>query len=187
MGMEDWAVAIGAFLGVLTAAAAVLKYFWRGLSKWKNFIDDVAGEPARPGVDRRPGLVEDVATLRTRQEEIAVVANTAASDASAVRHELTANGGHSTTKDIASLAAKAAATAAEAAVEAKRHAQVTEGHAARTEGLLRQHVKDANVVINLRTHNEHQVVEALSEHGVEVNDLRPYPRYSEELPPQEGT
>lgn len=49
-----------ALLGALAAAA------WKGLPSMRRFghaLDDITGEPARPGVDARPGLVERMANV----------------------------------------------------------------------------------------------------------------------------
>lgn len=61
------------------------------MRKIMHFIDDVAGEPERPGVPARPGLMERVTTIESSLEQ--------------VRHEVTTNHGSSlkdAVKDIQS-------------------------------------------------------------------------------------
>ena len=90
---------IGAILALGVTLGTFGRSSWRWLRRLSHFIDDVTGEDARPGVVRRPGLVEQVDLLRQRQEEIAVIAEKAATDVAIVRRELTTNGG-SSVKDV---------------------------------------------------------------------------------------
>lgn len=65
---------------VLTAAAVVvalatlagwlLAKAWPALRKFAWFVDDVTGEPARPGVPARPGISERLAALEATQKEL---------------------------------------------------------------------------------------------------------------------
>lgn len=74
------------------AAIAVLAWvgfkIFPSLRKIMHFIDDVAGEPARPGVDARPGLMERVTSIELKQDEQADALEV-------VRHEVTTNHGSS--------------------------------------------------------------------------------------------
>ncbi len=74
------------------AAIAVLVWVavkvWPFLRKISHFIDDVAGEPARPGFEARPGLMERVSTIETKQDEQGAVLEV-------VQHEVTTNHGSS--------------------------------------------------------------------------------------------
>lgn len=74
------------------AAIAVLVWVavkvWPFLRKISHFIDDVAGEPARPGFEARPGLMERVSTMETKQDEQGAVLEV-------VQHEVTTNHGSS--------------------------------------------------------------------------------------------
>lgn len=54
----SWLLAIGVVL-------AGLKWVRPFLKKVIDFIDDVTGEPARPGVAARPGLMERLGTVET--------------------------------------------------------------------------------------------------------------------------
>lgn len=60
------AITIGALTGLgalLTAIAWTVRKLWPGVRKLNHFVDDVMGEPARPGVPARAGLVERMANL----------------------------------------------------------------------------------------------------------------------------
>lgn len=76
------------WLTVLAGVFAALKWVVPFARKVSHFIDDVAGEPARPGVPARPGLMERVTSIETTQvahgESIEIV-----------RHELFPNSGKS--------------------------------------------------------------------------------------------
>lgn len=186
MAADDLLITLGAVSGALAAigylSRSVIRQTWRWGKRAINFVDDVTGEPARPGVDRRPGLVEQVVNLkdgqqglvettdmlRSRQEEIAGIAMQAADDVSAVRHELTRNGGTFTTKDVVDNAAKSAEAAAAAAELAHRSAN-------RTEKLLRTHLENTEEILDVSAHNQSKVLGALSDHGIHVVDLREYP------------
>lgn len=54
------AAAIGLIFG---AVVWLVKVAWPFLQKISHFVDDVAGEPDRPGVPGRPGLMERVAHI----------------------------------------------------------------------------------------------------------------------------
>lgn len=63
--MPEWlpylvAAAIGLIFG---AVVWLVKVAWPFLQKISHFVDDVAGEPDRPGVPGRPGLMERVAHI----------------------------------------------------------------------------------------------------------------------------
>lgn len=64
MGRIDpgW-VAVG--LTLLALVGAFLRWVWPILRRVGHLADDLLGEPARPGVQRRPGLVERVANIET--------------------------------------------------------------------------------------------------------------------------
>jgi hypothetical protein len=102
---EHTLVIIGGVVAVSSAVVAFGRGAWRWMRRLSHFIDDVTGEDARNGQPRRPGLVEQVDMLRTRQEEIGAIAKKAAEDVAAVRHELTVNGGTSV-KDVVNRTAR---------------------------------------------------------------------------------
>lgn len=157
----------GGGLVIVTTLAAISVGAWRFLRKISHFIDDVNGEEARRGVPARPGVMEQVAALalaqddmRVRQEEVAAAAQTAADDASAIRSELTPNGG-SSTKDAVHAAVRAANAAEDAAT--------------RTEDLMRRHMENGLEIMAVGKHNDERLYTALAEHDVDVTDIREYP------------
>lgn len=57
-GISAWTViAWAVFIALI---AGVIKKLWPVVKKLADFLDDVAGEPARPGVPARAGLMERV-------------------------------------------------------------------------------------------------------------------------------
>jgi len=54
----------------VTGAAAGLVWAGRGVLRWgrriTHLVDDITGEPARPGVPARPGLMERIGTIEGR-------------------------------------------------------------------------------------------------------------------------
>lgn len=73
---------------VLAAIFAAVKWVVPFARKVSHFIDDVAGEPARPGVPARPGLMERVTSIEATQV-------THGKSIEVVRHELFPNSGKS--------------------------------------------------------------------------------------------
>lgn len=63
--MPEWLpYLVTAVIGLLFGAAAwLLKVAWPVVRKLNHFVDDVVGEPDRPGVPGRPGLMERVAHI----------------------------------------------------------------------------------------------------------------------------
>lgn len=181
MHAEDWiSLAVG-IIGVTVGVITFTRWFWRLGRRINHFLDDVNGEDPRPGVPARPGIMAQVNELRVRQEEIAevadlvagdqrlasqerteiaAVARQAAEDITAVRLELTRNGGDSTKDEV-----EAAARAAEAASEA----------ASRVEALLRRHMENGLEIMEVGIHNDAQVAEAIRKLGGEMSDIRPFP------------
>ena len=65
MTLETAPLYLVAFL-VLALLGALAAAVWKGLPalrKVGHVLDDITGEPARPGVDARPGLVERMANV----------------------------------------------------------------------------------------------------------------------------
>lgn len=63
----------GLWAGAAVAAVLFGRKAWPWLSRLKDFIDDLMGEPARPGVQARPGVMErlaaqEIETKRNRNE-----------------------------------------------------------------------------------------------------------------------
>jgi hypothetical protein len=67
-------VVIGAFAAVVTFIFKA----WPWVSRVKDFIDDLIGEPARPGVPARPGMMARLAAQEDAIEEVREAAQTAA-------------------------------------------------------------------------------------------------------------
>lgn len=69
--------ALGVLAAIATAVAWLLHKAWPAVRKLNHFVDDVAGEPARPGVPARPGLMERMCNLEGRlgnvEEDVTVV------------------------------------------------------------------------------------------------------------------
>lgn len=76
------------WLAAIAALVWVAVKVWPFLRKISHFIDDVAGEPARPGFEARPGLMERLGTVETKQDEQGAVLEV-------VQHEVTTNHGSS--------------------------------------------------------------------------------------------
>jgi hypothetical protein len=76
------------WLTVLAGGFAAVKWVVPFARKVSHFIDDVAGEPARPGVPARPGLMERVTSIEATQV-------THGKSIEVVRHELFPNSGKS--------------------------------------------------------------------------------------------
>lgn len=56
-------ISVWTLIGWVTAAVilyGMLRKLWPLLKRLSDFLDDVGGEPARPGVPARPGLMERV-------------------------------------------------------------------------------------------------------------------------------
>lgn len=81
-------IAVAPWAAALALLVLVGVKMWPFLRKISHFIDDVAGEPARPGVEARLGLMERLSIVEQKQDE-----HGAALDV--VRHEVTTNHGSS--------------------------------------------------------------------------------------------
>lgn len=76
------------WIAAISAVFAAFKWVIPFARKISHFVDDVAGEPARPGIPARPGLMERLSTVEAKQDE-----QTKALEV--VRHEVTTNHGSS--------------------------------------------------------------------------------------------
>lgn len=69
---------LGVILGVIVAGVAAFEGIRRAIimpaarfiRKFAQMLTDWVGEDARPGIDRRPGVMEQLATLREVQSEM---------------------------------------------------------------------------------------------------------------------
>lgn len=86
--IAPWLAAIGALIWVAVKV-------WPFLRKITHFIDDVAGEPARPGVQARMGLMERLSVVEEKQDEQSVSLAQQSAALAVVRHEVTTNHGSS--------------------------------------------------------------------------------------------
>lgn len=75
--------------------AMIVRKFGPFVVKLVHFIDDVAGEPARPGVPARPGLMERFATVEEKQDEQGIALAEQGAAIAVVQHEVTTNHGSS--------------------------------------------------------------------------------------------
>lgn len=85
-GVDLWAVILWILL-IFVLVAAVVKGF-PFIRKFIAFVNDVAGEEARPGREARPGLFERVQGIELTQQQMAVKVNH-------VHHEMFPNSGKS--------------------------------------------------------------------------------------------
>lgn len=63
-------VEAGMIVAASVAILALVRKLWPGVARLKDFLDDFFGEPARGGVQRRPGVMEQLACLAKGQEEL---------------------------------------------------------------------------------------------------------------------
>jgi hypothetical protein len=63
----EWAGAIVLFGGAIAAIVTALRWINRHARRISEFLDDWAGEPARQGVDERPGVL---ARLKAIEQEV---------------------------------------------------------------------------------------------------------------------
>lgn len=100
-------------------AAAILALAWLAWKVWpvarkiSHFIDDVAGEPARPGFDARPGLMERLATVEGKQDDQTARLQSVEQKqddlngrVAVVQHEVTTNHGSSLKDSVKRLEAR---------------------------------------------------------------------------------
>lgn len=96
--MPAW---ISDLISVAPWLAAIGVLVWVGVKvfpfvrKINHFIDDVAGEPARPGVEARKGLMERLSVVEEKQDEQSIELAKQSSSLAVVRHEVTTNHGSS--------------------------------------------------------------------------------------------
>lgn len=69
---QPWAaiVAVAGVLVALGGIGAAIRWLVVQLRKIGHLADDLLGEPARPGHEARPGLMDRVKTLETRTAEL---------------------------------------------------------------------------------------------------------------------
>lgn len=62
--------AAGVVILLASLAGWLLAKAWPALRKFAWFVDDMTGEPARPGVEARPGMSERMAILEAGMSEL---------------------------------------------------------------------------------------------------------------------
>jgi len=70
---EFWAAAwpyLAAVTGLIGGAWAAVRRLAPVVRRVVHLVDDLAGEPARPGVEARPGVMERLAELEKRTAEL---------------------------------------------------------------------------------------------------------------------
>jgi hypothetical protein len=65
-----WAAGIGALLGVLAAAGMVMRWLGSLVRDVRLIRDDLVGQPARPGVPERPGIMVRVKSAEDQLREL---------------------------------------------------------------------------------------------------------------------
>ena len=90
------------YLFILATIGFLIWKLWHPMRKLFHFIDDVAGEPARPGHPARPGMMERIGALESEVKTISekVTENTDSistikEQVGQVKHEVTTNHGSS--------------------------------------------------------------------------------------------
>lgn len=97
------------YLFILALAGFLIWKLWNPMRKLFHFIDDVAGEPARPGHPERPGMMERIGALEqgwksieSKVDELGTTVTSNTGDIATikeqvgqVRHEVTTNHGSS--------------------------------------------------------------------------------------------
>lgn len=58
-------ITTGSACVAVLAIIAFVRWVWPTLRKLGHLVDDLAGEPARPGVEARPGVMERLAQIET--------------------------------------------------------------------------------------------------------------------------
>lgn len=67
MTAEAWIATVGVLLAMFIGVRAFFRAIWPTARKVVHVIDDIAGEPARPGIRAVPGLMERVAAVEESQ------------------------------------------------------------------------------------------------------------------------
>lgn len=92
-GVDVWTVVL--WIGLLVAVFFIL---WRGfpwLRRFVAFVNDVSGEPARPGREALPGIMERIARIEETQHHNAEVTQDISNKVNTVHHEVFPNSGKS--------------------------------------------------------------------------------------------
>lgn len=120
---------LGMWIAVLLGVAGLAIKGWPYLKKFIDFIDDVAGEPARPGTPARPGLMERMLTFESKQAQIKDKLDT-------VHHELFPNSGKSL-RDQTNRIERLIANDNDRITEVERRVEELQGLPKATTGILK--------------------------------------------------
>ncbi|MGH3205928.1 MAG: hypothetical protein ACRDP5_28335 [Streptosporangiaceae bacterium] len=86
----EWVAAIAALVAaVFTAAAWLGARLWRIMRRATHFFDDYFGQPARDGLEARPGVMARLGSVEKLIEQVAA--------------EMSPNHGHSLRDDVSAL------------------------------------------------------------------------------------
>lgn len=83
------------WIAALVAFVLLVVKIWPLLASFKDFMDDVKGEAARPGVPARPGLMERISRMEDRSETTGSKVDAMSISLAQVRHEVLPNTGTS--------------------------------------------------------------------------------------------
>ncbi len=100
--MPQWIsdlILLAPWAAVIFALAWLAWKVWPVARKLSHFVDDVAGEPARPGFPARPGLMERLQTVESKQDSLTAAV-------AVVQHEVTTNHGSSLKDSVKRLEAR---------------------------------------------------------------------------------
>lgn len=86
---------IAIWVAVAGFVFAMFKWLIPFARKLVHFLDDVAGESARPGVPARPGLMERLSVVEEKQDEQSLSLAQQSAALAVVQHEVTTNHGSS--------------------------------------------------------------------------------------------
>ena len=84
-----------AWIAALTVIVVFAIRGWKLLGSLKDFMDDIRGEDARPGVPARPGLMVRLSSLEERSQQTGDKVDEMSVSLAEVRHEVLPNTGTS--------------------------------------------------------------------------------------------
>lgn len=93
--MAGWIIGSAAVLAALGVILGFGRSLWRLARKINKTLDDWAGEPARPGVPERPGVMSRLASIETSTSAMHTQLGAVGRRLESVEHELHPNSGTS--------------------------------------------------------------------------------------------
>lgn len=98
--------AVTLMLGTVFGLAKLSLFLWRFVRKINQFIDDLNGQPARPGIsEERPGMLARMYQFERRQRELMNGQKSLLDRVGAIEAEMKPNGGGSMRDTIEAIAA----------------------------------------------------------------------------------